>query len=111
MRIFMLDLKSLNIKVKISKIKRQPRKIEVGEISHMEILFSWIKKLGRKKMTFKHSYFNTALLTNQAEIELQTKQRLRRNRWIELKANFLKDIHYGSCGQFNLKEEERNVHY
>jgi len=26
---------------------------------------------------------------------------------MELRANLLKDIHYGSCGKFNIKEEGR----
>jgi hypothetical protein len=58
----------------------------------------------------KDSYFKTALLKhamNQAQIELRTKQRLRRTRWMELKSNFLKGISYGSCGKFNREEDER----
>jgi len=96
--------------VKISKTKRRPREIEVGEMNRTEKLISWLKKLGLKKMMFKHSYFKTALLTpamNQAQIELRTKQRLRRTRWMELRSNLLKGISYGSCGKFNREEDER----
>jgi len=90
-------------------MKRRPREIEMGKMHRTEMI-SWLKKLGLKKMMFKHSYFKTALLIharNQAQIELRTKQRLRGTRWMEQRSNLLKGISYGSCGKFNIEEEER----
>jgi len=90
----------------------RPREIEVGEMSHTEKLFSWIKKICSKKKKVKYSYFMRAVLShamNQAKVELLTKQRLRRNRWIKLRRNLLKDIHYGSCSKFNIEEERKRA--
>jgi hypothetical protein len=90
-------------------MKRRSREIEVDVMSRTEKLISWLMKLGLKKMTFKHSYFNTVLLThamNHRQIKFRTKQTLRRTRWMELRSNLLKDISYGSCGKFNIEEEE-----
>ncbi|KAH0944611.1 hypothetical protein HN011_001356 [Eciton burchellii] len=92
-------------------MKRRPREIEVDVMSRTETLISWLKKLGLKRMKFKHSYFKIDLLThamNQTQIELRTKQRIRRTRWIEVTLNLLKSISYDSCGKFNMEEEERN---
>jgi len=80
----LLDLKNLNIKMKVTKMKQRPQEIEVGMMNHTEKQFSWIKKLCYKKKSFKHSNFMRALLRfamNQTAIELRTKQRLRRNGW------------------------------
>ncbi|KAH0951423.1 hypothetical protein HN011_008941 [Eciton burchellii] len=76
-------------------------------MSRTGLLISQFKMLDLKKMMVKHSYFMTALLTYAMnKTELRTKQRFRRTRWMELRANFVKDTSYGSCREFNIEEEE-----
>ncbi|KAH0950873.1 hypothetical protein HN011_011883 [Eciton burchellii] len=85
------------------------QEIEMGEMGYTEQLLSWINKLSSKKRKTRYNYFRRALLNharNQAIIKLRTKQELRKNRWLKLRKDLLKDT-TSNTTKFHIEEEQK----
>lgn len=91
----------------------RPMEIDVGKPSHTEQLAKWISDVRYKKQKCcrspKRDFRVEAVLTrtlHKAEYQLRIKQLSRMQQWRRLRKRLLKGVDYGSCGLYNMNEQD-----